>query len=59
MPEEYDGSQRVKRHYKVSKNRLLLLSAVNVASFVCTIFSMLFYEWIWIEFTTSEGTLPT
>ncbi len=40
--------------HRVDKNRLLLASIINVLTVCCAIFSMLFYQWIYISFTFGE-----
>lgn len=41
--------QNLNKH-RVDKNRLLLMSVINVVTFFCAIFSMAYYKWISISF---------
>lgn len=43
-------NQNLLRH-RVDKNQLLLVSVINVVMVCCFIFSMLYYQWIEIDFS--------
>lgn len=44
--------QKLNKH-RVDKNQLLLASMLNLLTFLCAIFSMVYYDWIEISFSVN------
>lgn len=60
MP-SYEQDEEALEHFnkfkrKISQNRLLLISAVNMLTFALSIFSISYYKWVWIEIINLSGT---